>query len=315
MNWIDIENQESGLSVRNKLNSAFKELAGRHNKTLALMGTVGSYANLPANASLGDTYYCASEGLFYFLDSDNVWRQLGGEKKLKITPTVAVGGIVKDREINKTPSEILRDMLCPYVAPKITLSATPNVLLYGKQYTVALKATLTKGSNALKTVTIDGTTTQVTTTTATKSVTLTPSDSSKTSLSYSASVADSEDNTANATASVTLTGGVFLFFSEDDTISKTLNLNFTTHNCQSERTKPDGTYSLSHTKLEYFYIVVPNTDAMKVNDVKSGGYVVPMQELWTSSTMKQNNVTVNMRVYRSIEKQRAGTFDCDINPK
>jgi hypothetical protein len=244
--------------------------------------------------------------------------------KTTMTTTVAVGGIPKGTQItDQTLKKVLMDMLCPYVAPKITGSVNHTLMLYAKLYDdTVITGTATKGSNLLSSMTIDGTQYGITgssdTVTKTKNVSMQPSNVSQSSRTFNLSVTDSENNTVNGTTKVNFVGGVFLFFSSQDSISTSLQLDFTTYNCQTPRTKPDGEYTLTHSGLEYFYIVVPSS--MSVNDVKSGGYVVPMNSPITSITMQQGEndyfvvMSTGMKIYRSTEKQNPGTFNCVINP-
>lgn len=287
--------------------------------SLRIKGIVQIKGALPENKSTGDSYFVSAEGVWYFWDGTS-WSQLSGENPMTLTPSVTVGGITKDVQITgKTPSQILRDMLCPYVAPAISSkSVSPSLLLYGKQYTLNISVAAKKGSNALSKFTIDGTEINVaeSTETVTKSLqrTVIPNNSAVSVLAYNVSVKDSENNTVSSSVAVNLTAGIFMFFSASDSISNSIALDFTAHNCQGEKSNPKGTYTLTHSGLEYLYIVAPNTNAMRITALKSSGFGIPFSEKFTSNTITQGGVTVNMRVYRTEEKQVAGTLVLEVNP-
>lgn len=238
-----------------------------------------------------------------------------------ITPTETIGGVKAGEELtNKTAIEILKQMLTPYKNPSIRLTVSQSTMLYGKSYdNVMLTADGTEGSEEVKSMTVNGNTyTDLSSMTKKLNLgTISANDNSKQRLTYDASIVDINGKSATTSATIQFTGGIFMFYSIDEDIAAGTRLDFTTHNCQPETTAIKGFYeNVTHENEEYLYIIAPNTSSMEIKTISSSGYGVPMNLLGIK-TLKQGTgetfVSVEMRIYRSADKHKPGTFSCEIN--
>lgn len=247
-----------------------------------------------------------------------------GNATLTVTPTQTVGGVKAGVTLTeKTALEILEQMLTPYVAPSISsIQVNPSVMLYGKSYSgVTVTSVGKKGTKAIASYSLDGSSyTDFTTLTKTKNLgSMTQLNGSVSNSGYySATITDIDGTSDTKSTTISYIGGVFIFYSLQSDIPAGTKLDFSTYNCQSERTSIKGFYEdISHSDREYLYIIAPNTKDMEIKTIKSGsGYTVPMNDPIVR-TLKQgegdNFVNVEMRIYRSVDKHKPGVFSCEIN--
>lgn len=254
-------------------------------------------------------------------DTDIFISPEAGQEELTISPTVTVGGITAGMDLdNMTPGEILRQMLTPYVGPRITsMTVSTPVMLYGKTYTdIIVKAVGKAGSEAVKNMIVDGSiyTDTVSLSKSKRIDSITPRDSSISEIIYNSSISDVNNTVGTGSTRIQLVGGVFIFFSTSEDLPTT-NLDFVTYGCQGEKAEIKGIYeNIYHEDEAYLYIVAPNTSNMEIKTIKSSGYAVPIDLIGTR-TLRQGTgdlfVSVDMRIYRSDKKHKPGYFSCEIN--
>lgn len=221
-----------------------------------------------------------------------------------IISTINLGGIKKGDSFDSA-EDFIEKLIAPYVAPTLTLSATPEVLERGSgNKDVTLKSIATDGSRSITQFTPAG---REQSQDHAGAVTIVKSfDTIQSSETFTATATDGKTN-LSASKTVTTEGWMKIFFSTKTSLTKTDITNADINNLGIRKKTASGEVIVTNSTANAFaYFIVPSKYTIE-KIIDGSNFKVGLEQVVTISNVQQYNssATENYKVYKAIEPSQA----------